>query len=61
MSGPIASATAGITGFWNGPVATTTWAAWKVSPSVWTVKPAPSRVTLVTRVWCRIGNPNVVA
>jgi hypothetical protein len=25
------------------------------------VKPAPSRVTLVTRVLCRIGNPKVVA
>ena len=61
MCGPIASATAGMTGFWNGPVATTTWAARKVSPSVCTVKPAPSRVTRVTRVLCRIGSPNVVA
>ena len=61
MSGPMASATAGITGSWNGPVATTTWAAWKVSPSACTANPAPSLVTLVTLVWCRIGNPNAVA
>ena len=61
MCGPIPSAIAGMTGFWNGPVATTTCAARNVSPSVWTVKRAPSRVTLLTRVLCRIGSPNVLA